>query len=85
MNSAPFSRPPGELSCIIGNLFTQLEPPCGQCDPEADAIVLTGTTHSGKHGTLTIRGSYCIFSGDPQDLSAVLSGRCPEKGEGRGR
>lgn len=24
------SLPPGELSCLVGNLFAELEPPCGQ-------------------------------------------------------
>lgn len=28
MEHIEFSCPPGELSCIIGNLFVSLEPPC---------------------------------------------------------
>lgn len=78
MEPAPFSRRPEELSCIIGNLFTALEPPCDECgQPGQDGITLTGTTHSGKTGKLVITGDRCVFYGDPEDLALVLSGRCP--------
>lgn len=77
MQEITFTRPLDELSCIIGTLFTDLEPPC---DVERTAdLVLCGTTHSGNHGRLRIAGDRCTFCGEPDDLAAVLSGRCPER------
>lgn len=77
MEETEFARPAGELSCIIGNLFSGLEPPCDfGCTP---ALVICGTTHSGKYGRLTVQSDRCIFYGDPEDLAAVLKGNCPER------
>ena len=77
MQETTFTRPPDELSCIIGNLFTELEPPC---DVEHTAgLVLCGTTHSGNPGRLRIAGDCCTFYGQPDDLEVVISGRCPER------
>lgn len=39
-----------ELSCIIGNLFIELSPPCERCGE--DALTITGTTVTGNKGTL---------------------------------
>lgn len=41
-----------ELSCIIGNLFIELSPPCERCGE--DALTITGTTVTGNKGTLFI-------------------------------
>ena len=77
MQEITLTRPLDELSCIIGTLFTDLEPPC---DVERTAdLVLCGTTHSGNPGRLRIAGDRCIFYVEPDDLEAVLSGRCPER------
>ena len=81
MEEIIFSRPPNELSCIIGNLFTGLDPPCDLCDlGRTTDLVISGTTHSGNHGRLTIKTDCCIFYGEPDDLAAVMTGRCPNEG-----
>lgn len=41
-----------ELSCIIGNLFIELSPPCERCGE--DALTITGTTVTGNKGTLFV-------------------------------
>ena len=84
MEEIVFSRPPNELSCIIGNLFMSVEPPCDLCDHgRTTDLVITGITHSQNYGRLTIKKDRCVFYGEPEDLDAVLNGACP--GEGRCR
>ncbi len=46
MEEFVFARPPNELSCVIGSLFTELEAPCEHIAHE-DELVLCGTTFSG--------------------------------------
>lgn len=77
MDEEKFSRPAGELSCVIGNLFVGLNPPCGLCAD--DAIVVCGKTQSGRDGRLVIERDRCTFYGDIRDLEMVLDGRCPER------
>lgn len=67
-----------ELSCIVGNLFTELDAPCDNITGERQ-LVICGTTHSGKHGTLVIQKDFCCFSGDKADLEAVRSKACLER------
>lgn len=72
-----FSRPADELSCIIGNLFVALEPPCDLgCSTD---LVICGITHSQNYGRLTVKSDRCIFYGRPEDLDAILNGHCPER------
>ena len=42
-----------ELSCIIGNLFTEIEPPCERCGA-ADVLTISGTTYTGNKAVLTV-------------------------------
>ena len=72
-----FSRPADEVSCIIGNLFSAIQPPC---DLESSTdLVVCGMTHAQNYGTLVVKSDCCIFNGEPEDLEAVLNGRCPER------
>lgn len=73
-----FSRPAAEVSCIIGNLFAALQPPCDELGAD-DSIVICGLTHSKNYGRLTIKSDRCVFYGHPEDIEAVLNGRCPER------
>ena len=74
-----------ELSCLIGHLFRTVEPP-GEAAIAGD-LTLTGTSHSGKQGTLAITGGAFSFSGDPNDIAiasleaAKCRGPCPLKGD----
>lgn len=71
-----FSVPPAQLSCLIGNLFAELEPPCRKPeDPEA--LTLCGKAPSGKEAMLFVYREHCLFVGDPEDLEAARNGRCP--------
>lgn len=76
MDEVVFSRPADELSCIIGNLFGELKPPCGS--GSGGDLVICGTTHAGNYGRMVITGDHCIFCGKAEDLTTVLNGRCPE-------
>ena len=70
-----FSVPAVELSCVVGNLFTELEAPCDlKLDP--DALTLYGRTWSGKKATLTICRDRCTFIGCRDDLNAARNGKC---------
>lgn len=71
-----FSRPADELSCIIGNLFSTLDPPCDI--KRSNELVICGPTHAQNYGTLIVKSDCCIFRGVAADLAAVLNGHCPE-------
>ncbi len=73
-----FSRPAAELSCIVGSLYESLEPPCGVSGGPDDVITLFGQTHTGEHAVLRVLPDRCIYTGPPEALEAVLTGRCPE-------
>ena len=70
MEHIEFSCPPGELSCIIGNLFVSLEPPCKYV--RSTHLMLCGITHSGNNGRLIVLGDRC-------DLDAARNGPCLER------
>jgi len=55
MEHIEFSCPPGELSCIIGNLFVSLEPPCKYV--RSTHLMLCGITHSGNSETARSPGA----------------------------
>ena len=67
MEHIEFSCLPGELSCIIGNLFVSLEPPCKYV--RSTHLMLCGITHSGNNGRLIVLG----------DLEAARNGPCLER------
>lgn len=71
-----FSLPAEKLSCLVGNLFAELEPPCDQkLDP--DGLTLFGRTVAGREGMLLICRDRCTFIGDPEDLNDARNGKCP--------
>lgn len=73
------SLPPAELSCLVGNLFAELEPPCDrQFDP--DGLTLYGRAVSGNEVMLLICKDRCTFIGDAEDLKAARNGKCPNRG-----
>lgn len=78
-----FSVPPAQLSCLIGNLFAELEPPCSEPD-EPEALTLYGRTAAGREVMLMVYREHCLFAGDPADLEAARNGRCPDRRCNRG-
>lgn len=78
-----FSVPGEKLSCLVGNLFAELEPPCEK-DLDPTGIVLCGRTPAGREAMLTICRDRCTFIGDPADLKAARNGRCPDRRCGNG-
>lgn len=66
-----------EISCLVGNLFVGIEPPCEY--PSESALTLCGTTHSGRYGRLTIKKGCCVFYGEREDLEAVRNGKCLDR------
>lgn len=71
-----FSVPPAQLSCLIGNLFAELEPPCSEQD-DPEALTLCGKAPSGREAMLFVYREHCLFVGDLEDLDAARNGRCP--------
>lgn len=73
-----FSVKPEELSCVIGNLFAELEPPCSRL--HSVGLTLCGRTASGRAATLLVLKEYCVFQGEEEDLEAArkpcLDRRC---------
>lgn len=64
-----------ELSCIIGNLFTEIEPPCERCG-DADEITISGTTYTGSRAVLTVTRFGFTFDGDPAEVERIRERRC---------
>jgi hypothetical protein len=64
-----FSVKPEELSCVVGNLFAELEPPCDALHPVG--LTLHGRTLSGNMATLLVLKDYCVFQGEEEDLEAA--------------
>ena len=50
-----------ELSCIIGNIFTELRPPCDMCGGEA--VTIHGITPTGHEATITLTAAGFDFEG----------------------
>ena len=76
-----FSRPAGELSCIVGNLFAELDPPCGVSGSRGDVLTIFGRTRTtGVHAVLRVYADRCVYTGLPEALEAAMGGSCPEKG-----
>lgn len=69
---------PEELSCLVGNLFAELEPPCDAL--HSVGLTLFGRTPAGNQVVLLILKDYCVFRGEPEDLEAAkrscLDRRC---------
>lgn len=74
MEKTIFSCTVKELSCIIGNLFIELEPPC-ENNPD-DFLVICGTTFSGNAGVLMIGKNDYTFFGEPNDIETIRSNKC---------
>jgi hypothetical protein len=77
MENIEFACSPEELSCIIGNLFANLEPPCKYV--RSTHLMICGTTYSGNSGRLTVLGDRCSFYGVPADLENARKGPCLER------
>lgn len=75
-----FSRPAGELSCIVGNLFAELDPPCGVSGGRGDVLTIFGRTRAdGGHAVLRVYADRCVYTGPPEALKAAMGGHCPEE------
>lgn len=72
------SLPPAELSCLVGNLFAELEPPCEK-DLDPEGLILCGRTPSGRDAMLLICRDRCTFIGVAEDLNAARNGKCPNR------
>lgn len=60
---------PEELSCLVGNLFAELEPPCEAL--HSVGLTLCGRTPTGRPASLLIVQNYCVFRGEAEDLAAA--------------
>lgn len=73
-----FSIAPKELSCLVGSLFAELEPPCAA--PEiTGALTLCGRTAQGKEAILIIYPTHCEFIGDSAELETLHMAHCPDR------
>lgn len=73
-----FSLPAEKISCLVGNLFAELEPPCDKrIDPEG--LMLCGRAPSGREVMLLICRDRCTFIGNLDDLNLARNGKCPNR------
>ena len=76
------------MSCIIGNIFAELSPPCADC--AAKEVIITGTTVTGNAAKLTVTEAGFDFEGCADDtviIDQMRKGRClyAKTGEGEKR
>lgn len=77
-----YACPVGELSCIIGNLFVELLPPCEHCcEKNQDDIVIKGITFTGEEASLIIKKDCFYFDGNPETLAELRQRRCTKIGK----
>ena len=69
-----------ELSCIIGSLFVELEPPCAACASDADELTISGRTYTGARAGLTGTEWGFRFEGDPAEIEKIRERRCLLRG-----
>jgi len=67
-----------DLSCVIGSLFTELEPPCSHC--AGDKLTISGTTRAGNKAIITINENGFYFCGNPADVEKIIKTRCNNDG-----
>lgn len=66
-----------EISCIIGTLFVELEPPCKEClEGIEKTIVIKGKTYRGTTETLELKDGVFLYSGAARDITDIRKGRC---------
>lgn len=66
-----------EISCIIGNLFTELEAPCKEClETNKESMIIKGRTHKGTVETLELIGETFLYSGAAEDIINIRERRC---------
>lgn len=58
-----------ELSCVIGNIFAELSPPCAACG--AEVLQIAGTTVTGNAATLTVTEAGFDFDGCADDTAII--------------
>ena len=58
-----------ELSCIIGNLFVELNPPCENCG--GDHVTIRGVTVTGNTALLIITTAGFEFEGSAADAAVI--------------
>lgn len=65
---------PRELTCIIGNLFTEIRPICGKCDSKN--IAISGMTYAGETATVFITKDGFLFEGNQEPIENIRESRC---------
>ena len=64
---------PAQASCLIANLFVQLEQPC-PC--RADAVEIRGETYDGGHAAVVLSREGVRYYGPTETARRVLRGAC---------
>lgn len=63
-----------EISCIIGNLFLEISPPCGACGD--DYITISGTAYTGERVEVKITDWGFLYNGKAEDIERIRKGIC---------
>ena len=69
-----FACTPGETSCLLSNLFTEIRPVCGRC--EWDSVVICGLTYEGDEQFVVLRDYGFDYSGRRETVEKIRRKRC---------
>lgn len=67
-----------EISCLIGHIFQEIEPPCNYCKTGQKEIVLKGTKTNGEEATIYIEdGEIFYFEGvSEEEIQEIRQAKC---------
>lgn len=72
-----FFLPPQDLSCFLGNLFIELDAPCGGMSETG--LTLQGVSFSGNVATVTLEREVYFFRGISKDYEEIRQTICLER------
>jgi len=66
--------PTNDINCIVGTLFTEINPPCGNC--HNNNLSISGITYKGEQQTIIVTDYGFEYTGNKEDIESIRKCRC---------